>query len=76
MAVRTTVDIPELLHDEIRQRAHQSGTSMRLLIIRALEQSYGKTGKTQVVIGPIIPDRGTRGPLYPGDENPHDLVFS
>ena len=74
--MRTTVDILDPLHEEIRQLAHKSGTSMRMLILRALEQSYGKPAKSGFVTGPIIPDKGTRGPLYPGDENPYDLIFS
>jgi hypothetical protein len=53
---------------------------MRSLIVRAIEQTYrepnqqSKKGKR--VTGPMIKGRGKRGPAYPGDENPHDLVFS
>ena len=75
MAVRTTVDIPEPLHQRLRHQAAQSGTSIRSLIVQALEQSYGESKKGRRVTGPMIP-KGRRGPLYPGDENPHDLVFS
>lgn len=78
MAVRTTVDIPEPLHDALRHRAAQSGTSIRALIIRALEEPYTKKRKGAYVTGPLI--KGKRnaklGPLFPRDENPHDLVFS
>jgi len=42
MAIRTTIDIPEPLRDTLRQRAAQSGRSMRALIIQALDQAYGK----------------------------------
>jgi hypothetical protein len=78
MAIRTTVDIPEPLHDTLRHRAAQSGTSMRALIIRALEETYSARSKQGYVTGPLIKrKRGAKvGPLYPGDENPHDLVFS
>ena len=76
MAVRTTVDIPEPLHEELRQRAHESGTSMRLLIIRALEQSYGKPRKKGLVTGPPIVVKGPLGPRFPIDETPHDLIFT
>jgi predicted HicB family RNase H-like nuclease len=44
MAIRTTVDIPESLHDRLRHRAEQAGTSIRALIIRALEQTYSERG--------------------------------
>ena len=76
MAVRTTVDIPESLHEEIRQRAHQSGTSMRLLIVRALEQSYGKPRKNGFVTGPPVVVKGPLGPRFPTDETPHDLILT
>jgi hypothetical protein len=78
MPVRTTVVIPETLHDLLRRRAAQSGTSMRSLIVQAIEQTYPqpKKGKGKRVTGPMIKGRGKRGPLYPVDENPHDLVFS
>jgi hypothetical protein len=74
MAVRTTVDIPEALHQRLRQRAHQSGTSMRSLIVRALEHTYGSSPKRAFLTGPLIPP-GKRGPAYPKDENPHDLIL-
>jgi hypothetical protein len=76
MAVRTTVDIPEPLHDALRQRAAQSGTSMRALIIRALEDKYSKRRKGVYVTGPLVKRRGKLGPAFPKHENPHDLVFS
>jgi hypothetical protein len=75
MAVRTTVDIPEPLHQRLRHRAEQSGTSIRSLIVQAIEHSYGQPKKGKLVTGPMIP-KGRRGPAYPKDENPHDLVFS
>ena len=76
MAVRTTVDIPEPLYEEIRQRAHESGTSMRSLIVRALEQSYGKPHKKRFVTGPPVVVNGPLGPRFPTDETPHDLIFT
>ncbi len=75
MAVRTTVDIPEPLHDRLRQRAEASGSSIRSLIVRALEETYAVPKKGKKVTGPLIRGKGKRGPLYPTDENPHDLVI-
>jgi hypothetical protein len=75
MPVRTTVDIPEPLHNRLKQRSQASGASIRSLIVRALEETYAGAGKKKRVTGPLIRGRGKRGPLYPGDENPHDLVF-
>ena len=76
MAIRTTVDIPEPLHDRLRRRAEDTGTSMRTLIVQAIEQTYPGPKKGRPVTGPLIRGTGKRGPLYPTDENPHDLVFS
>jgi hypothetical protein len=75
MAVRTTVDIPEPLHDRLRQRAQISGVSIRSLIVRALEETYAEPKDKKIVTGPFI-RAGKRGPQYPVDENPHDLVLS
>jgi hypothetical protein len=76
MAVRTTVDIPEPLHDRLRHRAESSGTSIRSLIVSAIEQVYADSGKGRYVIGPLVRGSGQLGPRFPEDENPHDLVFS
>ena len=76
MPVRTTVDIPEPLHDVLRHRAEQSRSSIRALIIQALEQTYCESGKGARVTGPLVTRKGKLGPAFPKDENPHDLVFS
>jgi hypothetical protein len=76
MAIRTTVDIPEPLHDRLRHRAERSGASIRSLIVRALEQSYAEPRKGRRVTGPPVNGPGKLGRAFPKDENPHDLVFS
>ena len=75
MAVRTTVDIPEPLHDRLRQRAESSGTSIRSLIVRAIEETYAKPKKGERVTGPLIVTTRKLGPRFPVDENPYDLIF-
>lgn len=75
MALRTTVDIPEPLHELLRHRAEATGTSIRSLIVQAIEQTYPGPRPRRPVTGPLI-RAGKRGPRYPADENPHDLVFS
>jgi hypothetical protein len=75
MAVRTTVDIPQPLHDRLRHRAQQSGASIRALIVRAIEQSYSEQKKGEHVTGPLVAGAGKLGPAFPVDENPHDLVL-
>jgi UTP:GlnB (protein PII) uridylyltransferase len=78
MAIRTTVDIPEALHATLRHKAAQSGTSMRSLILQAIEERYSKKKSGAYVTEPPIKRKpgGKVGPLMPTDENPHDLVFS
>lgn len=76
MAIRTTVDIPNALHDRLRRLAERSGVSVRVLVIRALEQAYREGGKSGYVTGPLVRGPGELGPEFPKDENPHDLVFS
>ena len=76
MPIRTTVDIPEPLHDTLRQRAERSGASIRSLIIRAIEQVYIEPKKGEYVRGPLVTGPGKLGPAFPEDENPHDFVFS
>ena len=76
MAVRTTVDIPEPLHDRLRQRAIRSGASIRSLIVRAIEQTYSEPKAGACLTGPLVTGAGKLGPAFPENENPHDLVFS
>jgi hypothetical protein len=79
MAIRTTVDIPEPLHAKLREKAHQTGTSMRALIIQALESSleHTRSGKKKgvYVTGPMIKVKGKLGSRFPVDETPHDLIL-
>jgi hypothetical protein len=75
MAVRTTVDIPDPLHQRLRQRAESSGTSIRSLIVRAIEETYTEPKKGERVTGPLVRTKGKLGPRFPVDENPHDLVI-
>jgi hypothetical protein len=75
MTIRTTIVIPEPLHEELRRRALETGTSMRRLIIQALEQTYAAPRKGKPVTRPLIRKAGRRGPRFPIDENPHDLVI-
>jgi len=75
MSVRVTIEIPQSLHDRLRQRAKSTGTSMRSLILQAIEETYTEPKKGERVTGPMITGKGKRGPRFPIDENPHDLIF-
>jgi hypothetical protein len=76
MAVRTTIDIPEPLHQMLSERAKMLGTSIRALIVRAIEDTYLQPRPGELVTAPFITGSGNLGPAFPKDENPHDLVFS
>lgn len=73
--MRTTIDIPEPLHNQLRKRADQTGASIRSLIISAIERTYAPT-KGKYVTGPMVKGPGKLGPKFPKDENPHEIVFS
>jgi hypothetical protein len=75
MAVRTTIDIPEPLHEQLRHRAASTGVSIRSLIVHALEQAYTEKSKGRRVTGPMVKLRGKPGPRFPVDETPHDLIL-
>jgi len=76
MAIRTTIDIPEPLHAQLKQTAARSGKSIRSLIITAVELTYVPPKKGKRVTGPMITGKGKLGPRYPMDETPHDLIIT
>lgn len=77
MAIPTTIEIPERLHETLKSRAEASGTSVPDLVIQAIEAFYPPPrNKGKVITGPFIKGPVNPGPEFPTDENPHDLVFS
>ena len=70
-----TIEIPEPLYERLRKRAEESGASVDVLIVQAVEESYPADKGGTYLTGPLITDKGPRGPLYPRDENPHDLIL-
>ena len=80
MAIRTTVEIPEPLHEQLRQRAEQSDSSVEMLILEATERVYSETKSNENKKGDYVTDAfikgpGKLGPAFPVDKNPHDLVL-
>jgi predicted transcriptional regulator len=88
MPARTTIELPESLHERLKERAQVSGVSIPSLVVRAVEQTYAEPKITRAVeqtyaepkkgrpvTGPMITGTGKRGPLFPVDENPHDLIL-
>ena len=75
MSVRTTVDIPDELHRILADQAQRTGTSIRSLVVRALEDAYTAPRKGEYVTAPLVTLGSDPGPDFPVDENPYDLVF-
>lgn len=74
MSVRTTIDIPEDLYEVLRRRAASEQTSIRSLVIGAMERKFGGRRRAPV-LEPPVPGTGKPGPLCPDRENPYDLLF-
>ena len=75
MSVRTTIDIPENLYEPLRRRAASEKTSIRSLVISAIESKFSTDRARTPVLGPPISGKGKPGPLCPDRENPYDLLF-
>jgi len=75
MSVRTTIDIPDELHSKLRQRAAREKTSIRSLVIMAIEEQYRTKRRRVPVTGPMIKGTPGAGPLPLDTENPYDLIF-
>lgn len=76
MSVRTTIDIPDDLYEALRHRAAGEQTSIRSLVIRAIEGRFSARRRRAPVLRPPIPGTGKPGPLCPDKENPYDLLFA
>ena len=72
MAIRTTIDIPEDLYEPLRRRAASEKTSIRSLVIGAIEGKFSGGRRRS----PPVPGKSKPGPLCPDRENPYDLLFS
>ena len=75
MSVRTTIDIPDDLHDELRRRAAAERTSIRSLITGAIESKF-RSQPSRYVTGPLVGKKGRPAAGSPGKENPYDVLFA
>lgn len=69
------MDIPDDLHVALRKRAASEKTSIRSLVVKALESTYRRRRGVRLM-GPPIPGKGKPGPKAPDRENPYDVLFS
>jgi hypothetical protein len=78
MSVRTTIDIPDDLHAELRRRAAAEHTSIRSLIASAIEIRI-RPQPSRTVTGPLVGKRGKKRKHAAGSpdrENPYDVLFA
>jgi hypothetical protein len=80
MSAQTMIELPESLHERLRERSRSTGASILSLVVRALDetyaQAYEESKKGTPVTGPMLTGTGKLGPRFPVDENPHDLILS
>jgi plasmid stability protein len=78
MSVRTTIDIPDDLHAELRRRAAAEHTSIRSLVTSAIDNRF-RPRQSRPVTGPLVGKTGKkRKPAAgsPDRENPYDVLFA
>lgn len=73
MSVRITIDIPDDLYEALRRRAKRERTSIRALIIDAIDRKF--RDKCTPVLAPPVSGTGKPGPSCPDRENLYDLLF-
>jgi hypothetical protein len=76
LSVRTTIDIPDNLYEALRRRAASEKTSIRSLVLGAVERKFSGGRRRVHVLGPPVPGTGKPGPACPDKENPYDLLFA
>lgn len=76
MSVRTTIDLADDMYAALRRRAADERTSIRALIVDAIESRYRLT-PSKPVTGPLVGKRGAKpAPGSPDRENPYDVLFA
>ena len=79
MSVRTTIDIPDELHAELRRLAAAERTSIRALVTSAIETGFRaqlRARPTRYVTGPLVGKKGKPAAGSPDRENPYDVLFA
>lgn len=73
--IRTSLDIPALLHQQLQEAARRKGCSARSLIIRAIEREIRAEPATRTRIQlPLVPGKGD--PIRLTNEEIYDIIFS
>lgn len=74
--VRTSLDIPVLLHRQLQEAARERGCSARALILASIEHEIRDSGSTPRghVKLPLVPGKGE--PIRLTNEEIYDILFS
>jgi hypothetical protein len=73
--IRTSLDIPVLLHQQLQEAARREGCSARSLILRSIEREIREQPATRTRISlPLVPGKGE--PIRLTNEEIYDIVFS
>ncbi len=75
MSVRVTVDLPDDLYATLKQRAAAERTSIRTVIMDAIESSLSPKLSRRVT-GQLVGKKGKLTPGSPDRENPYDVLFA
>lgn len=75
MTIRTTIDLPSALHERLRREAHESRTSMKRLIVAAVEDRCRTNKQRRILTGPLVTKPLKLGPRFPDKETPYDLLL-
>ena len=76
MSVRTTIDLPDELYEALRKHAASENTSIRSLVVAAIEGRFAKKQRGVPVLKPPVPGRGKPGPRCPDRENLYEILFT
>jgi hypothetical protein len=76
MSVRTTIDLPDELYEALRKQAAGENTSIRSLVVAAIEARFARKRQSVPVLKPPVPGSGKPGPRCPDRENPYDILFT
>jgi len=73
--VRTTVDIPTPLYQQLRERAAKEGSTIKKLVVQGIEEVLNpKPARQKRRTGPIIPSKHP-GSLHITNDEIYELTF-
>src|SRR3954465_4628601 len=68
--MRTTIDLPDKSDDTLPRMAAEEHTSIRSLVLQAIEKPYQTRKKAKRTTAPLLPRKRKPGPQCPDREKP------